>query len=151
MENHSINIRIKQIIDYQFNGVVRKFAESINLPQQTINRLFNIDSRTGKYPLATTEVIVAITEMYVDVINPYWLIIGVGEMLKDQQKEPEHKEEIKFVDNNFLLDRLEKMAIENNDLRKELAQLKNVPKSTYYPKRYGRNDEELMVAEPNNE
>lgn len=80
MKIPEINKRIKQIIDFQTNGNVKKFAESIGIPQQTINRLFNIDTRTNKYPLATTEIITSITEMYVN-INPSWLLNGKGEMI----------------------------------------------------------------------
>ena len=84
MEIPKINERILQLIDYYTNRSVKKFAESINIPQQTVNRLFNIDTRTKKYPLATTEILVAITEMYVD-INANWLLTGRGAMLMAQQ------------------------------------------------------------------
>lgn len=83
MEMPKINERILQLIDYYSNRSVKKFAESINIPQQTVNRLFNIDSRTKKYPVATTELLVAITEMYVDV-DANWLLAGRGTMLITQ-------------------------------------------------------------------
>lgn len=83
MEMPKINERILQLIDYYSNRSVKKFAESINIPQQTVNRLFNIDSRTKKYPVATTELLVAITEMYVNV-DANWLLAGRGTMLITQ-------------------------------------------------------------------
>lgn len=80
MEMPKINERILQLIDFYSNRSVKKFAESIKIPQQTVNRLFNIDSRTKKYPVATTELLVAVTEMYVDV-DANWLLAGRGAML----------------------------------------------------------------------
>jgi len=81
MKIPELNKRIKQLIDYSTNNVVKKFAESIDLPQQTLNRLFVIDHRTGKYPLATTEILHKITEKYD--INACWLLNGEGEMLRN--------------------------------------------------------------------
>jgi len=81
MEIPKINSRIAEIIDFKSGGSRNKFSESIGLAQQTINRLFNLDKRTNKYPVATTDILVAITEMYVDV-DARWLLTGVGEMLK---------------------------------------------------------------------
>ena len=81
MKMPELNKRIKQLIDFSTNGVVKKFAESVGLPQQTLNRLFVIDHRTGKYPLATTEILLKITEKYD--INACWLLNGEGEMLRN--------------------------------------------------------------------
>ncbi len=81
MEMPEINQRILQIIDTYGDRNVKKFAESIGIAQQTLNRLFNIDTRTNKYPMATTEILVAITKNYVD-INIEWLLLGNGQMNK---------------------------------------------------------------------
>jgi hypothetical protein len=43
--------------------------------------LFVVDHRTGKYPLATTEVLQKILEKYD--INACWLLNGEGEMLRN--------------------------------------------------------------------
>ena len=80
MEIPKINKRIRQVIDYYTNGVVKKFAENIEIQQQTVNRLFVIDKRTGKYPIATTEILQKISEMYD--INSEWLLTGKGNMFK---------------------------------------------------------------------
>ncbi|MFI3322461.1 MAG: hypothetical protein R3Y50_08055 [Rikenellaceae bacterium] len=86
MEIPPINTRIRQLIDFYANKSVNNFAKTIGIPQQTINRLFNIDKRTQKYPVATTDIIIAITQMYVDV-NPGWLLTGTGNMInKDTPK-----------------------------------------------------------------
>ena len=81
MKLPELNKRIKQLIDFTTNGIVKKFAESVGLPQQTLNRLFVIDHRTGKYPLATTEILLKITEKYD--INACWLLNGEGVMLRN--------------------------------------------------------------------
>ena len=85
MDIPGINIRIRQLIDFYTKGSVKKFAESINIDQQKLNRLFNIDTRTGKYPVATTDIIRLIVELYVH-IDAAWLLTGQGEMLKNHQK-----------------------------------------------------------------
>lgn len=79
-----INKRIKEIAEYYTNGVISRLADSIKVKQQTLNRLFVIDKRTGNYPTATTETIQAISEMYEN-INLQWLLNGHGAMFKDQQ------------------------------------------------------------------
>jgi len=85
MEIPNINKRIRQIIDYYANGVVKKFAENIEMQQQTLNRLFVIDKRTGKYPIATTDILQKISEMY-DCVDVNWLLTGQGKMLRNNQK-----------------------------------------------------------------
>lgn len=86
MKIPDINTRIRQLVDYYASGKVIKFSEMINVKQQTINRLFNIDTRTGKYPTVTTEILIAITELLVDV-DTKWLLIGRGDMLKTEIEE----------------------------------------------------------------
>lgn len=45
-----LNRKIKLIIDEKFGGNVKAFADFTGLNQQSVNRLFNLDKRTGKYP-----------------------------------------------------------------------------------------------------
>ena len=78
-----INSRIRQLVDKYANRSVKKFAESISIPQQTLNRLFNVDTRTQKYPCATTDMLVAISHRYPE-INTDWLLTGNG----NPEKEP---------------------------------------------------------------
>jgi len=82
MEIPEINQRIRQIIDFKTNGNVKKFSDLISISQQTLNRLFNLDTRTNKYPVATTDILTSITEMFVD-IDSDWLLTGRGEMIKN--------------------------------------------------------------------
>ena len=86
MDIPEINKRINQIIEYYANGVVTKFAEQINISQQTLNRLFVVDKRTGKYPVATTEILQRISEMYD--VNTQWLLTGKGRMFLNDTKNP---------------------------------------------------------------
>jgi hypothetical protein len=78
-----LNKRVLKVIEYKTNRNVNKFSEFIGIKQQSVNRLFSIDSRTGKYPTPTTELFVAIFEKIPE-INPNWLLIGKGEMLCDE-------------------------------------------------------------------
>ena len=89
MELPEINKRVRQLIDYYSGGNVKKFAESLpGVSQQRLNRLFNLDVRTQKYPLVTTDILVAITKMFVDV-SPEWLLSGEGEVFRSGEvKEP---------------------------------------------------------------
>jgi hypothetical protein len=80
-----INRRVRQVVDYYADGVVTKFAESIEIQQQTLNRLFVIDKRTGKFPLATTEILQKISEKY-DCVDVNWLLNGQGKMLLNGEK-----------------------------------------------------------------
>jgi hypothetical protein len=61
-------------------------------------------------------------------INLYWLILGVGPMLKNEIIDDVSLEKnIPVIDNSsmsFILDRYEALAVENADLKKENAELK---------------------------
>lgn len=92
MEMPEINYRIRQLVDKYANRSVKKFAESINIPQQTLNRLFNIDTRTQKYPLATTDMLVAISRRYPN-IDTTWLLTGIGDSEKTNESSITIKEE----------------------------------------------------------
>lgn len=100
MEIPNINSRIKQIIDYYTNGVVSKFADTLpNISQQQLNRLFTIDTRTKKYPVATTEVLMSITEMYVD-IDSCWLLTGNGNMFNTKTESSTNNSNVVYKPNN---------------------------------------------------
>jgi len=85
MELPFLNNRIKEIIDFKASGNVAKFSKMINISQQKVNRIFNIDTRTGNYPSVPSDILTCITEMFVD-IDSRWLLTGEGSMLKEQKK-----------------------------------------------------------------
>lgn len=82
MEIPDINKRIKTIIEIMVDGKELTFANSINVSQPRINRLFNVDSRNNKYPLPSLDIIQNIINKFIE-INPEWLLTGKGPMLKE--------------------------------------------------------------------
>lgn len=92
MEFPEINNRVRQLVDKYANKSVKKFAESIGIPQQTMNRLFNIDTRTQKYPMTTTDMLVAISRRYPE-IDINWLLTGNGTPEKETTSLATVKEE----------------------------------------------------------
>lgn len=73
-----ITARVKSLVEHYENGVTSAFAEQIGVSQQRFNRLFNIDARTNKYPTVPSEVLVGITNKFVDV-DSRWLLSGKGD------------------------------------------------------------------------
>jgi hypothetical protein len=76
------NKRIREIIDQKTNGNVLKFATEISkgledgaVSQQKLNRLFNLDTRTNKYPTVPQDIFEAILRRYPE-IDAHWLITG---------------------------------------------------------------------------
>lgn len=76
------NQRVKNVIDFTTKGNVLQFSKEIGISQPRINRLFSIDTRSGKYPLVSFEIVQAIINKFVN-INAEWLLTGEGEMLKN--------------------------------------------------------------------
>lgn len=58
------NRKIYQLIWEETGGNVKAFSEKINVSQQVLNRLFNKDTRNGKYPLPSENIKKAIMERY---------------------------------------------------------------------------------------
>lgn len=83
-------------------------------------------------------------------LDANWLFIGEGEMIKSgiNDKHAENSPDVKIVDNSFLLDRYEKMVIENHELKKEIDQLKNKQRMSDDKLPYKENSIELKAAEP---
>lgn len=78
-------------------------------------------------------------------LNAEWLLTGNGEMLKTGIIEMPN---VKFVDINFLLDRIEKLAIRNSELEKEIEQFKYASEKTVNIKPYPKvEDKSMLVAE----
>lgn len=81
MQN-AINERINLLIEKYSNGNVSAFAKSINQSKQSVNRLFNVDKRSGKYPTPSTRIIESICNAFTEV-NYTWLLTGDGSMYKN--------------------------------------------------------------------
>lgn len=88
-------------------------------------------------------------------INLYWLVLGVGPMLKEEIRDeivPENT--IPVIDNNsmgFILDRYEALAAENALLKKEIEGLKKSRAKPVDPIPYPENKPKLstsLAAEP---
>lgn len=79
-----LNKKIKEVVDFKADGSVNKFSAMIGISQQKVNRLFNIDTRTNKYPAVPSDILMSITESFVE-INAEWLLSNRGEMLKKEE------------------------------------------------------------------
>ncbi|MCL1640064.1 hypothetical protein CMU09_17995 [Elizabethkingia anophelis] len=83
----AINKRIKDLVNFKSNGNVSRFSELLNVVPQKINRLFNKDTRTDKYPdPLKTDILDRIENTFSDV-NKIWLRTGEGEMISMEGKE----------------------------------------------------------------
>lgn len=79
-----INERIKDIINDQTKGNVTAFSIDLGYNgAQKVNRLFKIDSRTGKYPTPSSTLISDISNKFD--VNINWIISGVGEKYNIQR------------------------------------------------------------------
>lgn len=77
------NQRIKDVINYFCNGNELQFSGQIGVSQPRINRLFNRDARSNKYPTPSFEIVQSIINTFIN-ISAEWLIVGKGEMLKKE-------------------------------------------------------------------
>lgn len=77
MELPPLNQRVRELINEFTMGNVSKFSDSIGHSPQKINRLFSIDSRSGKYPEPSLDIVNSITNKY-STIEPRWLNNGQG-------------------------------------------------------------------------
>lgn len=125
----TINERLQIIVNEKTNGNISKFERISNLRKDSLKSV--LGAQKSKPSFDTLDAIFRILNRN----EILWLVTGVAEN--------ETKEEVVIVDNNFLLDRLEKLAIENHELRKEISVLKNKP--------YKADNEFLTAAEPKKE
>lgn len=74
MELPIINKRIQSLIESRANGSVRKFAQLVGISSsQKLNRIFNLDKRSGKYPEPSLDMVTSIANKFSDVpLN--WLL-----------------------------------------------------------------------------
>lgn len=106
IETMGVRERIKTFIEHM-NLNINEFEKSINVSNGYVNNILKnigidkINSIVSQYPM----------------LNIEWLFTGNGSMIKTFPI----SEQVAVVDNNFLLDRIEKLVIENYELRKSLS------------------------------
>lgn len=76
-EMPDINKRIFRIIDLYHDTKISAFAAYIQVPAQSIYRLYIKDKKTKKYPIPSLKVIISILKAYPDLIGNY-LLTGEG-------------------------------------------------------------------------
>ena len=135
-----INKRVKLIIDAQAGGVVSQFADTIGFSQQRLNRLFIKDTRTGKFPTVPIEIVIKITEMFVN-ISPDWLLNNKGEMYRGENVDNKHlfgsyyktKNSKKVINNN---DNLNDNLLAQEPKQQKKLSILNEPEAPYNLRSY---------------
>jgi SOS-response transcriptional repressor LexA len=72
----SDNLAVYQLVNKESGGIIKDFALKLDVPPQTIQRLFKVDKRTGRYPSVTAE-------MKDKIANAYGLQDGWCEEMSD--------------------------------------------------------------------
>ena len=89
--------RIRSIIDTNYNGSVRAFCMALGFSDsQKVNRLFKQDSRNGKYPTPSIDIVTLISNK-LD-FSLVWLQSGEGPMLKESNIELHQSSGISVAD-----------------------------------------------------
>jgi hypothetical protein len=70
--------RLKQVIDFQFNGIVKNLANKANLPYTTLNEF--VLNRKDNPKLKMMERILKVSN-----VNPLWFTYGIGTMRGDAE------------------------------------------------------------------
>lgn len=112
--------RISYLIEKEADGKANKFGKMIGFSGQAVRYVSNLKRNNPNF-----EMIISILQTFVWV-NPDWLLLG---------KEPIHRPEDResYVTPEWLLKRVEELAIENNELKKEIVRLKESKKNRTYP------------------
>lgn len=80
-----INNRIKLLVEQFCGGNVQQFVDMVGIKShQNLNRIFNIDKRSNKYPSPSSEILTCI-KLQLPQVNYDWLLTGEGEMLNVSQ------------------------------------------------------------------
>lgn len=112
--------RIQYLVEKEANGKAEKFGEMIGFSGQAVRYVSNLRRNNPNFKM-----LVAILETFVWV-NPDWLILG-----RDPIKRCE--DEISSISPELLLKRIEELAIENNELKKEIVRLGCTKKNNDIP------------------
>lgn len=91
------NRKVYELIQSETDGNVRAFAKSINVSQQSLNRIFCVDKRNGKYPSVSKDIKQGIIDAYGK--DEIWFIAdsNENEVLRNNKAENLTKEETNFL------------------------------------------------------
>lgn len=93
------NRKVYELIQNETDGSVRAFAKSINVSQQSLNRIFCIDRRNGKYPSISNDIKQGIIDVYGK--DEIWFIADTDanedELSKNDKEENVAKEETNYL------------------------------------------------------
>lgn len=93
------NRKVYELIQSETDGNVRAFAKSINVSQQSLNRIFCIDKRNGKYPSISNDIKQGIINVYGK--DEIWFITDTDvngyEMLKNEKNEVSTKDGTNYL------------------------------------------------------
>lgn len=123
----AINQRVKMLIDHYAGGSVKMFSELIRLSNsQKLNRVFNVDRRNGEYPIVSSDILMAIANMFSEVdIN--WVLTGKESMFRKS-----YENEVFFSESLvYMVEKVEKQSIEIGRLQKEIEMLKDRNSESY--------------------
>jgi hypothetical protein len=115
-----ISDRIQYLVETEANGSAEKFGEKIGISGQAVRNMSKL-----KRSKPNVDVVITILQTFVW-INPDWLLLG---------NEPKYRKDISTENctsgfsPEWLLKRIEELAIENNDLKKEICRLSNSKKN----------------------
>ncbi len=110
--------RIFDLVESKTDGNVRKFAELIGVKQQSFNRLFNPDPRSGKYPTVSSDIMQAIISTFG--VDEAWFYQG------NTHSESGRQHSINSSDADKILDiwmRFMENQRQGNEIMREMAEL----------------------------
>ena len=90
--------KLAQLIDSEYNGNVSEFSKRIGKSQQVINRLFNIDKRSGKYPSLSNSTIQAVCRVF-NVEHSYFYNADAIQIVSDTFSPTGNKKHDDMLDN----------------------------------------------------
>jgi len=86
-EASELNERLSVLVRYFTKGNVAAFARSIDMKQQSFDRLLKPHKENGKYPMVKPELVGTILTKYPSV-HKVWLSTGIGPMLSLEDPQP---------------------------------------------------------------
>ena len=113
--------RIFYLVEKEADSNFRKFGKMIGFSDTAVSNVAKL-----KRNLPGFEMISSILRTFVD-INPDWLLLGKGPIKREKTESTANQA------SELLLKRVEELAIENNELKKEVVRLKENQKNRVYP------------------